>query len=68
MTVASQKARLCQERAVAVRQLADSALSLEEREAGRANEQKWLRFARLYGLMDEILGKIDPAEAEGDES
>jgi len=57
---------MCQERAVAVRQKTDIALSLEEREAGRAVEQKWLRFARLYALMDEILANVDTPEREGE--
>jgi hypothetical protein len=64
VTVASQKARMCQERAVAARQQADSAPSLAEREAGRAIEQKWVRFARLYALMDEILSSVGPIEPD----
>ena len=35
-----------------------------EREAGRAAEQQWLRFARLYELMDEMLASLGPAETE----
>jgi hypothetical protein len=66
VTVASQKARMCHERAVAARKQADSAPSLAEREEGRAIEQKWMRFARLYGLMDEILSSVGPIEAEGE--
>jgi len=61
MNVASQKARICRERAVAARKLADNAPTLAEREAGRATEQQWLRFARLYDLMDEMLASLGPA-------
>jgi hypothetical protein len=64
MNAASHKAYLCRERAVAVRKLADSAPTLAEREAGRAVEQQWLRFARLYSLMDEMLASLGPAETE----
>jgi len=58
------KSRLCRERAVAARSLADNAPTLAEREAGRAAEQQWLRFARLYELMDEILASLGPTESE----
>jgi hypothetical protein len=61
---ASQKASICREHAVAVRKVADSAPTLAEREAGRAAEQQWLRFARLYELMDEIIASLGPAEPE----
>ena len=57
---------MCRERAVAARELADRATSLAEREAGRAAEQQWLRFARLYELMDEMLASLGPAETEGE--
>ena len=68
MNAASQKARMCRERAVAARELDDRATSLAEREAGRAAEQKWLRFARLYELMDEMLASLGPAETEQQQS
>jgi hypothetical protein len=68
VTVASEKARMCQERAAAARQLADRATSLAEREAGRATEQQWLRHARLYQLMDEMLGSLGLAETEPQQS
>ena len=64
MTAASEKARMCRERAAAAQQRADNELSLEERAAGRATEQQWLRFARLYELMDEMLASLGPAETE----
>ena len=64
MNAASQKASMCRERAVAVRTLADSAPTLAEREEGRAAEQQWLRFARLYELMDEMLASLGPVETE----
>ena len=64
MKAPSHKAGICREHAVAVRKLADSAPTLAEREAGRAAEQQWLRFARLYDLMGEILASIGPAETE----
>jgi len=54
VTVASEKARMCRERAAVARQQADTGLSLQEREAGRAAEQQWLRNALLYQLMDEV--------------
>ena len=68
MNAASQKARMSRERAVAARKLADSAPTLAEREAGRAAEQRWLRFARLYELMDEMLASLGPAETEQQQS
>ncbi len=68
VNAASQKARICRERAVAERKLADSAPTLAEREAGRAAEQQWLRFARLYELMDEMLASLSPAETEQQQS
>ena len=58
------KSRLCRERATAARKLADSATTVAEREAGRAAEQKWLRFARLYELMYEVLASLGPSESE----
>jgi hypothetical protein len=64
MKVASQKAHMCRERAVAARKLADSAPTLAQREAARAAEQQWLRSARLYELMDQILSTLVPAETE----
>ena len=54
MTAASEKARMCRERAAVARQQADRGRSLQEREAGRAAEQQWLSNARLYQLMDEV--------------
>ena len=60
---ASQKARMCRERAVAARKLAESAPTLAERDARRAAEQQWLRFARLYE-MDEIIASLGPTETE----
>ena len=41
---------------------AASAPTLAEREAGRAAEQQWLRFARLYELMDEMFAFLGPAK------
>jgi len=64
MTVASEKARMCRERAIAARQEADRGRSLQEREAGRAAEQQWLRNARLYQLMDEVFLSLGLAETE----
>ena len=58
------KARMCHEHAVAARKLADGAPTLAEREAGRTAEQQWLRFARLYELMDKMFASLDPAEAQ----
>ena len=68
MTTASQKARMCRERAEAARQQAESGLSLAEREEGRTTEQHWLRVARLYDLMDEVLAFVGRAETEVDPS
>ena len=64
MNAASQKARMCRERAVAARKLAESAPTLAERDARRAAEQQWLRFARLYELLHEMLTSLGPAETE----
>ena len=64
MTVASEKARMCRERAIAARQEADRGRSLQEREVGRAAEQQWLRNARLYQLMDEVFLSLGLAETE----
>ena len=66
MTTASQKARMCRERAAAARQQAESGPSLAEREDARTTEQHWLRVARLYELMDEVLAFVDQAETEVD--
>ena len=41
---------------------AASAPTLAEREEGRAAEQQWLRFARLYELMDEMFASLGPAK------
>jgi hypothetical protein len=57
---------MCRERAVAVRQQADSASTLAERAAARAAEQQWLHFARLYELMDEMFATLGPAETDGE--
>ena len=59
---------MCRERALAERHRADSGLSLEERAAGRANEQQWLQFARLYQLMDEMLASLGPPETDQQQS
>ena len=42
------------------RQQAENGLTIAEREQGRVTEQRWLRFARLYELMDEVLPIVDP--------
>jgi hypothetical protein len=64
MTPASQKARICRERAAVTRLQSESALTLAEREQCRAIELRCLQFARLYELMDEVLVVLDQSEED----
>jgi len=62
----SQKARMCHERAATARQQDENGLTIAKREQWRVIEQRWLRFARLYELMDEVLPIVDPSGREGE--